>query len=503
VNRHAANADRARDNLQKLARQFGWALNNRVDLDNIADLLQQNRDASLRYENALDNISLRENDLKQLLELQQIQKEETAARKSTFTGEENQWNEWLQQHHLPAGLQPQNALAFLDHVRNARKDIAARDELHQELEALEKQRAQFIENAHLLWKDLQREMPPETDLPAGVRGLWEALDEQKQFHIKREGLLKEQQDLQDGQTVQTSRLNEVIKDIAELLERTASRDENEFDQKGRDASQRDDLQKQCEAELRILETQSAPGAARRELEKALAQLDAMQVQNNLAVAQEAYTTLHEELLNAKEKWGEFNNQVKQLEANETQLTALLRQLEEQKTCIADLTREWSVARITHVLLEHTRARFEKERQPAVIKRAGELMSDVTAGRYQAVIALNGLDKVELDCGELGRKPLSRWSRGTREQFYLALRLAFIENYCSAEHLEPLPVIMDDVLVHADGYHRLAAAGAMIAAFAEKYQVLYFTCRPGDAEVLCAASPGAKRFRLQGKSIEVL
>jgi uncharacterized protein YhaN len=109
---------------------------------------------------------------------------------------------------------------------------------------------------------------------------------------------------------------------------------------------------------------------------------------------------------------------------------------------------------------------------------------------------SSLDKVELDEGEQGRKPLSRWSRGTKEQFYVALRLAFIEDYCSQAHLEPLPVVMDDVLVHSDGYHRLAAASTMIAAFAEKYQVLYFTCRPDDAKVLSQAAPAARRFQLE-------
>jgi uncharacterized protein YhaN len=61
--------------------------------------------------------------------------------------------------------------------------------------------------------------------------------------------------------------------------------------------------------------------------------------------------------------------------------------------------------------------------------------------------------------------------------------------------------MDDVLVHSDGYQRLATTSAMIAAFAEKYQVLYFTCRPGDADMLSQAAPSAKRYKLErGKFI---
>src|SRR5690606_13011985 len=129
--------------------------------------------------------------------LQQTQRQELAARKSTFEVQENQWNEWLQNHHLPVGLQTQNAIAFLDHIQNVRRDVWHGDDLQQELQSLETQRVQFQENARVLWEKLQRQMPPEDDVPAGVRGVWEALEEQKKLQIAREGLLKEQQNLHD------------------------------------------------------------------------------------------------------------------------------------------------------------------------------------------------------------------------------------------------------------------------------------------------------------------
>ena len=39
------------------------------------------------------------------------------------------------------------------------------------------------------------------------------------------------------------------------------------------------------------------------------------------------------------------------------------------------------------------------------------------------------------------------STGTREQLYLAIRLAYVLNYCN--RAESLPVIMDDVLANFD------------------------------------------------------
>ena len=39
------------------------------------------------------------------------------------------------------------------------------------------------------------------------------------------------------------------------------------------------------------------------------------------------------------------------------------------------------------------------------------------------------------------------STGTREQLYLAIRLAYAQHYCREN--EPLPLVMDDVLVNFD------------------------------------------------------
>lgn len=115
---------------------------------------------------------------------------------------------------------------------------------------------------------------------------------------------------------------------------------------------------------------------------------------------------------------------------------------------------------------------------------------------------DGLSAIRLNEGEGAAKEIELWSRGTREQFYLALRLAFIEDYCRSDNTEPLPVVMDDVLVHADGYSRLRAASELIGEFARNHQVLYFTCRPDDAEILCRAAPVAKHYRLQDGGFHV-
>lgn len=485
----------ARAEMREIAARFEWVIENRHDAANVEELLRAQREARSRYENLGENVRQREMDIVQITESQQEQQEKIAAAKSTFEARQKEWNQWLQARELPVLNTPQDALQLFDLIQKLRDELRSRDEYQQQLEAIQEQRQQFVNQVNNVWRILQRPAPSVTDIPAAVRALCDELDIQKKAAIRREALMKEQQDWQDNQAVQKARLADIEHQIANILNTANAADEAEFDASLQIAEQRKKREEECRKQEEILDTHSAPGPARLALETALGKLDAAQVQENLQTAKEAFEQCRTAMLEAERQRGEWKNKVQQLEENEGQLTSLLRQMEEQKTHIADLSAQWAVARAAHVLLEQTRARFEKERQPAVIKRAGALMRDVTAGRYQAVLASGKLNSVELDEGERGRKPLSHWSHGTKEQFYLALRLAFIEDYCSQGNLEPLPVVMDDVLVHADGYHRLAAASSMIAKFAEKYQVLYFTCRPGDADVLSKAAPAARRFRL--------
>jgi len=63
------------------------------------------------------------------------------------------------------------------------------------------------------------------------------------------------------------------------------------------------------------------------------------------------------------------------------------------------------------------------------------------------------------------------SDGARDQLYLALRLACVEQ--AFERSEPLPLIFDDVLVNFDD-PRTEVALSVLAEFAANYQILLFT-----------------------------
>jgi hypothetical protein len=71
-------------------------------------------------------------------------------------------------------------------------------------------------------------------------------------------------------------------------------------------------------------------------------------------------------------------------------------------------------------------------------------------------------------------PVSRMSTGTREQLYLALRLASLERH--VELHGPMPVILDDVVLHSDPRRKSAILRAL-ADLGRRTQVIAFTHDP--------------------------
>ena len=70
-----------------------------------------------------------------------------------------------------------------------------------------------------------------------------------------------------------------------------------------------------------------------------------------------------------------------------------------------------------------------------------------------------------------RVPVAGMSQGTRDQLFLSLRLAAIEQHIASRG--PFPVIVDDLLVQFDDARALATL-EVLAELGTKTQVLFFT-----------------------------
>ena len=119
-------------------------------------------------------------------------------------------------------------------------------------------------------------------------------------------------------------------------------------------------------------------------------------------------------------------------------------------------------------------RYRQQHQGPVVGRASALFQQLTGLRFRGLeVDMLVQGDPSLHCiAENGKGiPIDGLSEGTRDQLYLALRLATLEQYQKAH--EPLPLILDDILVHFDD-ERAEAALQVLAECAQKFQVILFT-----------------------------
>jgi uncharacterized protein YhaN len=144
--------------------------------------------------------------------------------------------------------------------------------------------------------------------------------------------------------------------------------------------------------------------------------------------------------------------------------------------------------------------FREKHQGPVLSRASELFSGLTLGDHSGVTTAFGDDDrpVLVAIRKNGEQvAVEGLSDGTRDQMYLALRLAAIENHI--EKVAPCPVIFDDILVNSDDL-RSSAVLRVIRDLAKRTQVLFFTHHRRLAELGIEA--GAHLIELDAAAVAI-
>lgn len=175
--------------------------------------------------------------------------------------------------------------------------------------------------------------------------------------------------------------------------------------------------------------------------------------------------------------GEALNQIKLIEG-ETTHAQLMTEIETEKEKLVGAYQEWIANKIAAEILQCVKRRYETEKQPEVLKRSSSHFREITAAKYESVNANLDNREIEIIDGKAMPKKITQLSRGTKEQLLISLRLGFIEEY--ELEAEPLPLIVDDILVHFDR-KRARAAARVFHQFAQDRQVLIFTCHDSTLE----------------------
>jgi uncharacterized protein YhaN len=204
-----------------------------------------------------------------------------------------------------------------------------------------------------------------------------------------------------------------------------------------------------------------------------AELDGVEIEPEIEQLDIELEVLDQSLKEKQIAVGELKNQRAQIDSSGAaadQMTRAQQSLAE----VVDHAEEYVRTVLAKRLLEEQVARYRDENQGPLLQRARELFRDLTLGRYA------GLDTDTDDKGTpllLARKAddrlleISALSTGTRDQLYLALRLAALEQFMARRG--PLPLVLDDLFVHFDDERTKAGLG-VLDHLADTTQVLLFT-----------------------------
>lgn len=117
-----------------------------------------------------------------------------------------------------------------------------------------------------------------------------------------------------------------------------------------------------------------------------------------------------------------------------------------------------------------------DRLPNLLTQAGVILSQLTDNHYQTIQQTKTLLKVVRDDGKI--LGVNQLSKGTAEQLYVALRLAFVKSVAAALQL---PLLIDDAFVDFDNQRRQTMLTVLTNLASSDQQIFYFTAQetPGE------------------------
>ncbi|MDR1963633.1 MAG: hypothetical protein LBQ50_07625, partial [Planctomycetaceae bacterium] len=361
---------------------------------------------------------------------------------------------------IESGLSFADGMSYVDILGEIRKKLEANDLARQARDRLKDGIRQFRKMRKKAVADIRKAKQEETDLlrQFGVKTP-EALRELHRRHQKHRRLLQQEQGIQRELDAALGHFcPESV--IADLLEPRLAR-------KLLEQQAEEELARQQESGNESFEYQNEAIAEQLEQLEKLPDLDELLKSVTMRIE-----TTSAKLRDELEQRGQLGEQLKRIAEDQTIIKKQreLAILDEQIRCAIS---EWQTYAVCARMLDEIRATYERERQPRTLAEASELLKRLTDGKYHRIWTPLGEETLMVDDGEGNTFDVAWLSRGTREQLFIAIRLALTSAF--AQHGSILPLILDDVLVNFDSRRAFAAARVLLEFAKSGRQIFLFTC----------------------------
>lgn len=388
---------------------------------------------------------------------------------------------------------PDDVLSLLDEA----------DALHRDLERLSAHEAQLARaqaERATFDADVRRVLAPLAD---AVDGLAPEADTLAALGRAHEALLRAQDDAQQVRELDKAReLAETQARVAaeraevarEQLEQLMARAGVTTREALEQAEERSEARRRAEATLQQAEAELVAAGGGLELSALLREVEGQRPED-VAVELAQVTAAHDQLEHALSALDQAIGGERMRQRGVQGAAEAARAAEDAQATVAELRRQvdrWALVRLSAAVLRRHADRYREAHAGPLLARASAHVRVLTRGALVRLEAgLDGDRPVLQGVREGGaRVSLAGMSDGTRDQLYLALRLATLEAYLDERKVEPMPLVVDDILLHFDD-DRAAAALTVLGEVSSRAQVLFFTHHSRLVELARTCVPRAR------------
>ena len=404
---------------------------------------------------------------------------------------QREWRQWLADRDLRETFLPENVIELRGNVELGRSQLRSLRSHRQRIDAIQKDIDDYIAIAVPLASGFGVAFDRnDSNTVAAAAGslvdMYTDVDQRVRERTNAETALK---NAQRHLKTRASGLRKAKQEKEDLLQSGGAANAEDFRRRAEFVRLRTALEDKRSSALERLRRLSGSGEPLEALKKQLGDTNIQAIGKAVRRAEEEFDAVNEEIKSRPAKLGEIRNKLEGLRSEEdsSKQRADRRRLLEEMSGHA---REWAVRTIAENLLQEAQRKFEKERQPGVVRHAQTFFKDITGGRYKMVFSPLGSSEIHVtDSSGVSKQP-NQLSRGTREQLFLSLRFGLVQEL--GQRTERLPVIVDEALVNFDPERGLRAARAFVE-LSQTNQVLVFTCHPTIVELFqnAAAQSGVQ------------
>jgi len=379
------------------------------------------------------------------------------------------WAQALVPLQLPSETPTETArtvLTLLDQVLNK---IDRANSLRRRVTLMERDAQHFQDDVSVL---VQRLAPQwaQASVEHRVSALVSQLNQTAQDLTRLEQLQQRLHAEQQRQSQVQHQLQAAQAQLQALLEQAHCHDVTELEAAELASLHKKELQRElADVEQQLLE--QGEGLSLAELAATAHEVDIDQLPSQLQNYAEDIQKLEYERSELDQRIGELRILLKQMDGNASAAQAA----DEAQLALAEmqnLSERYMQVHLAASVLRKSIERYREQHQGPVIKRASSLFSRLTLNQFKGLKVdyhPQTDQPILLGLRQTMAVPTAGMSEGTRDQLYLALRLASIEHYFQKN--TPLPLILDDVLINFDDQRAQAA----LKIFSElKTQILLFT-----------------------------